>query len=149
MTELAAGCRVLLLGVSVSACSGSPLPNESSITGLHFTTSSMYAENPQPTDVDVTLTDPAPSRAIYEATLALPDFPPGTYHCPADMGYRHTIVFAGDTHAAATTTLNTGGCRDATIAEAPPTRKTDAAYWALLARNLGVEEAALFETAAQ
>ena len=125
------------------------MPDETSVTGLHFTTSSALPDNPAPTNVDVTLTDPGPARVIYHATLALPDFPSGTYNCPADPGYSHTIVFTREPDAAVTATLDTGGCRGATISGAPPVRQTNDAYWSLLAQNLGVEVATLFETAAQ
>lgn len=145
MRELASGCRAFLLGIALGGCSGSSPPDEASITGLHFTSSSTLPGNPPLTDVDVTLTDPIPSRAIYRATLALPDFPSGTFNCPADLGYRHTIVFTHDADAAVTATLDVGGCRGATISDAPPVRQTNDAYWTLLAQKLGVDEAMLFE----
>jgi hypothetical protein len=150
MKELARGRRVVLLGALLfGGCGGSPMPDETSVTGLQFTTSAAFPDNPAPTNVDVTLTDPGPSRVIYRATLALPDFPSGTYHCPPDLGYSHTIVFTCEPHANVTATLNTGGCRGATISGAPPVRQTNDTYWSLLAQNLGVEEATLFETVAQ
>jgi hypothetical protein len=141
------GCRAfLLVALLLGGCGGTLVPEQTSITGLHLTTSSTFPENPPPTNVDVTLSDPAPSRAIYEATLALPDFPPGTYNCPADFGYSHTMVFVDGQAAVVTATLNIGGCREATISGAPPVRQTDDSYWALLAENLGVDEAALLST---
>ena len=150
MKELALGRWVFLLaGLLFAGCGGGPMPDETSVIGLHFSTSSEFADNPPPTNVDVTLTDPGPSRVIYRATLALPDFPSGVYNCPADLGYTHTIVFTREPHAAITATLNTGGCRDATISGAPPVRQTNDPYWSLLAQNLGVDVATLFETAAQ
>jgi len=137
-----------VLGVVLGGCGGSSLPDESTITGLHFTTSSEFSDNPQP-NVDVTLSDPSPARVIYAATVDLPEFPSGTYHCPADLGFRHSIVFLHDDQPTVTATLNTGGCRDATISTAPPVRQTDDVYWAIVAKNLGVDEATLFETAEQ
>jgi hypothetical protein len=124
-------------------------PDEGTITGLHFTTSSAFPDNPPPTNVDVTLTDPIPARAVYSATLALPDFPPGRYNCPVDLGYSHTITFMNGQAVAATATLNAGGCREVTISGAPPLRwtATDEPYWALLAQNLGVQESTLFSLA--
>ena len=129
-------------------CSADPLrvADHANITGLHFTTSSAFPGNPPPTNVDVMLTDPTLSRTIYTATLALPDFQ-GHVSCPVDLGYSHTITFMSGQSVAATATLNPGGCREATIAGAPPERQTDAAYWALLAQSLGVEESALFSLA--
>ena len=141
---------VLLVGgtLVLVGCSADPLrvADHSDITGLHFTTSSAFPGNPPPTNVDVTLTDPTPSRKIYGATLALPDFQ-GHVSCPIDLGYSHTISFMSGLIVAATATLNPGGCREATIADAPPKRQTSDAYWALLAQSLGVEESALFSLA--
>jgi hypothetical protein len=119
-------------------------PDEATITGLHFTTSSENPTGPSLPDVDVTLTDPIPARAIYEATLALLDFPPGGHGCPIDWGGRHTITFMTGQAVAVTATLVPDGCRYVTISGSPPARQTDDAYWSLLARNLGVEESTLF-----
>jgi hypothetical protein len=146
----AASCLLVLGG-----CDARPLPKDVSgaepdpvsISGLHFTTFSAVPQNPPPTNVDVTLTAPTPSRAIYEATLALPVFPPGNMHCPDDPGYGHAIAFMNGQDLVQTATLNSGGCRDVTISGLPPVRAAVAEYWTLLARNLGVEESALFSLA--
>ncbi|HTA18014.1 MAG TPA: hypothetical protein VK989_01910 [Polyangia bacterium] len=152
----AARCVVLAsIGLALAGCGGRALPeriavaqpDDVDVTGLHFTTSSAFPENPPPTNVDVTLTDPVPTRAIYEATLALPAFPSGRFNCPNDPGYRHTIAFTNGASVVVTAVLNPDGCRDVTIAGAPPARETDDDYWALLAQNLGVEETAFFSLA--
>ena|SRR5579862_5525735 len=161
MKHLADARRVFLVSsvLVLAGCDAKPLPEDLSaagsdgvaamVTGLHVTTSSAFPENPPPTNVDVTLTDPLRSRAIYDATLALPDFPPGRFNCPNDPGYRHTITFTNGKSVVATATLNPGGCRDVTISGAPPVRwtATDDAYWALLAQNLGIDESTLFSAA--
>lgn len=134
---------VLVLG----ACGAAPVPDEATVTGLHFTTSSAFPGNPPPTNIDVTLTDPTRARAIYSATLGLPDFPPGLVNCPADLGYGHTITFTNGQAVVGTATLSAGGCRDATISGSPQVRQTDNAYWALVARNLGIEDSVLFSLA--
>jgi hypothetical protein len=118
--------------------------DESRLTSLHFTTSSAFPTNPKPKDVDVTLTTPAPVRAIFEATLALPVFPPGVYNCAVDVGYSHTITFMAGAAVLATATLEEGGCSEAEISGAPPTRQTSDAYWTLVAQNLGIDESDLF-----
>jgi hypothetical protein len=133
--------------LALGACGATPVPDGAVITGLRFTTASAFPENPPPTNVDVTLTDPTPSRAIYDATIALPDFPPGHFNCPADLGYSHEITFTNGQAVVVTATLNEGGCRDATISGAPPVRQTTDAYWTLVAQNLGIEESTLFSFA--
>ena len=139
-SRLWVGSILVLLG-----CDGGALrvTTDVEITGLHFATSSAFPTNPSPTNVDVTLTDPTPSRAIYRATLALPAFQPHI-SCPVDLGYRHPLTFMSGQAVVLTATLNQGGCRDAIITGAPPERQTDDTYWALLAHDLGVEESALF-----
>jgi hypothetical protein len=130
----------------VTSCGATPVSGQA-ITGLRFTTSSAFPQNTPPTNVDVRLTDPGRSREVYDATLALPDFPPGRFNCPADLGYSHTIMFMTGQATAVTATLNEGGCRSATISGAPPLRQTNDAYWALLARDLGVDESTFFSLA--
>jgi hypothetical protein len=138
----------LAAGLLFGGCT-SALPDEASITGLHLTTASAYPENTPPTDVDVTLTDAARARDVYKATLALPAFPEGIYNCPADFGYTHPIAFMDGEAVSVTATLNTSGCRDVTIAGASSRRRSDDAYWALLAANLGVDESTLFTVPGQ
>jgi hypothetical protein len=144
MTVILVGRLVLAVGVlAVASCGGDPLVEDTHVTGLHFTTTSAFPDNPRPKDVDVTLSDPEPARAIYEATLALPAFPPGIFHCPASLGYGHKIDFVRGTTIVVTATLE-GGCRPVTISGAPPVRQAGAAYWTLLASKLGVEESDFF-----
>ena len=137
------GGALLMAVLGFAGCGGANPPDESTITGLHITTSSEYPSNPAPPNVDVTLTDATPAREIYRATLALPAFPPGTYNCPAGFGYSHTISFIQGQTVAVTATLDTAGCGIATISGAPPDRRTNDAYWALLAQDLGVDVATL------
>lgn len=130
--------------LTLASCAGGPLSEDPSVTGLHFTTTSAFPDNPPPTNVDVTLSDAERVRAIYEATLALPMFPPGIYRCPPTFGYGHTIDFMRGATIVVTASLEPGGCRPATISGAPPVRQTTAAYWTLLASKLGVDEADFF-----
>jgi hypothetical protein len=117
------------------------------ITGLRFTTSSEFPTNPPPTDVDLTLTDPTPSLAIYRATLALPVAPSGPVSCPNDPGYRHTITFFAGQFVEATAVLNPEGCQDVTISGSSTTRLATDAYWTTLAGNLGIQRSTLFSLA--
>jgi hypothetical protein len=141
------GCQGVLFGALLLGCDGSSLDSGARITGLHFTTTSAFPENPAPTNVDVTLSDEDRSRAVFDATLALPAFPPGRIHCPSDPGYGHKIVFMDGQTAIVTATLNSGGCRDAAISGAPPVRQTTEAFWVLLAQKLGVDQSTFFSLA--
>jgi hypothetical protein len=129
--------------LSLASCGGDPLVEDTRVTGLHFSTMLAFPDNPRPKNVDVKLSDPEPARAIYEATLALPAFPPGIFHCPASLGYGHKMDFMRGTTIVVTATLE-GGCRPVTISGAPPVRQANAGYWTLLAAKLGVEESDFF-----
>jgi hypothetical protein len=142
MHEVARGVVGVVALTALVGCSGDP-PATESVSGLHFTSATLLAGNPPPA-VDVTLTDPTPTRAIYASTIALPDFPSGTFNCPVDFGIRYTVVFdVGGAHAL-TAVLNPGGCGDVTISGSSTRRAIDPAYWASLALNLGVEEPAIY-----
>jgi hypothetical protein len=117
-------------------------PLADSVTGLHFT-SSADPRSSVPTGVEVRLSDSTRVRAILEATLTLPDFPPGIDNCPVDLGVTDTMTFSGGGAVLLTAKLSPGGCREATILGAPPARETNDAYWKLLAENLGVAESSL------
>ncbi len=139
------GCLVALVG----GCGEASSPPEDTVTGLHLTTSLGLLDNATSANVDVTLTDPIPSRAIYAATLALPDFPPGRTNCPPDVGLSHTIAFTHGESVVATVVLNASGCRGVTISGSPSIRRAvDSAYWTSLAQNLGIRESTLFPSAA-
>jgi hypothetical protein len=129
--------------VFAGACGAAGPPPAAEITGLHFTTSTSISSNPAP-DVDVTLTDRAPSRLIYAATLALPVFPSGTFNCPFDPGIRYSIVFARVDGDALTAVLNPAGCGDVTISGSATRRALDPAYWASMAEGLGIRESTIY-----
>jgi hypothetical protein len=131
-------------GVAATEAGAVTMQDEARLTSLHFTTSSAFPTNPKPKDVDVTLTEPAPVRAIFEATLALPATPPGLCGGSVDVGYSHTITFMTGTAVLSTATFEEGGCLGAEISGAPPARQTSDAYWALVAQNLGVDPSDLF-----
>jgi hypothetical protein len=129
--------------VLVAACGSESLQPAEAITGLHFTAATEIPANPPP-DVDVTLTDPTPSRAIYGATLALPVYPPGAYSCPNDWGVRYSIVFRAGQSDATTAVLNPTGCAEVTISGSSTRRAIDPIYWMSLAENLGIPQAAIY-----
>jgi hypothetical protein len=42
----------------------------------------------------VTVNSPSAARAVASAACALPDVPPGVYHCPAEFAVSYHLVFA-------------------------------------------------------
>ena len=117
------------------------------LTTLTFT--AMGNLNPPP-PVNATVTDPAAIRALYDATLSLPDFPlSGPHTCPVDWYVRYRLDFAGD-GVAAVATANPNGCQvvaftsmspPANLALWPSGSADD--YWGLMAATIGVPEAAI------
>jgi hypothetical protein len=134
---------VLALGMT-AGCENGP-PAASQVTGLHFVAITSLPSNPPP-PVDITLTDADAGRArsIYQLTLALPETPAGTYNCPADLGVRYRLDFLSGPSIAVTVTANPNGCHEVTIPGTSQRRAITDDYWAALAENLGVAEAAIY-----
>jgi len=119
------------------------MPPASEMTGMHFAATSALPSNPPPA-VDVSVGQ-GPAQNIYAMTLALPDFPDGTFNCPSDFGVVYNLTFFSGNAAAVTATLNPGGCRDVRISGSTPTRRVlDDGYWASLAQQLGVPESTIY-----
>ena len=133
---------VLVLGLMAAGCASGP-PDPSQVTGLHFTASSSLASNPPPA-VDVTVTEASPARAIYALTLALPQEPSGTYHCPADFGVRYRLDFMSGASTAVIVTANPSGCGEVLIPGTTPRRALTSDHWAAVAQNLGIDESTIY-----
>jgi hypothetical protein len=106
------------------------------VTGFTFTAPTTVQNNP-PQSVTFT-TNIAQARDVYQATLALPVFPSGTFSCPADTTaviYQLTFSFADG--SALTVMADPSGCPSVAI---PGTcvRSPDLAYWTQLANDIGI-----------
>jgi hypothetical protein len=137
VSSSALGALLMSGVVTLIGCGSASPPPEQEVTGLHFTTATGLAANPPP-NVDVTLTDPVPTRAIYAATLALPDYPPGAYSCPNDSGVRYTILFSVSGDGDVTAVISPTGCDEVTISGTTMRRALGSGYYETLATNLGV-----------
>jgi hypothetical protein len=139
--------RGALVGMSLAAnllggCS-STMPPASEMTGMHFSTATTLASNPPPA-VDVSVGE-VPAQNVYALTLALPDFPEGTFNCPIDFGVVYTLTFFNGDAIAVTASLNPGGCRDVRISGSTPVRRVlDDSYWSSLAQQVGVPESMIY-----
>ena len=120
-----------------------PPPDPAQVSALHFTTSTSLPSNPPPA-VDVTVADAATARAAYERTLALPEFPPGTYNCPFDFGVRYRLDFMSGPSLAVTVTANPNGCGEVQIPGTNTRRALPSDYWAALAQTLGIDESMIY-----
>jgi hypothetical protein len=83
----------------------------------------------------ITFRDPVRVQAVVAALCALPAVAPGAVSCPADFGGSYRLVFAAGQRAYAPALVRMAGCR--TVSGLGPVRATTAAFWILLARELG------------
>jgi hypothetical protein len=83
----------------------------------------------------ITLRDPARVQAVAAGLCALPTVAPGVVNCPADFGGSYRFVFAAGRRAYPPALVRMTGCR--TVSGLGPARATTAAFWILLARELG------------
>jgi hypothetical protein len=61
--------------------------------------------------LDVTVTDPAQVRRLFDAALALRQVPAGEYSCPADFGTRYHLTFTAHDSPPTAMTMDASGCR--------------------------------------
>jgi hypothetical protein len=83
----------------------------------------------------ITFRDPARVRAVAAALCALPAAGPVPAGCPADFGGIYRLVFTAGQQAYPPVVIKATGCR--TVSGLGPVRTTSAAFWALLAKELG------------
>jgi hypothetical protein len=112
---------------------GSPPPAVAEIVGMAF-----HREAPPP--IDLAIEDPSRAQHLYDLTLALPVFPPGTYDCPVDYGVRYELTFSRASGDGVTITLDPNGCQNVLIPGTCVRRATDKSYWTRLAEDLGICE---------
>ncbi len=95
---------------------------------------------------EITVTDPMKAQQLYQATQSLPKFPANTViHCPLDDGIKYHLDFFQGSTLLSQAILDASGCRalHLTITDV---RRTDDAFWSLLAKELGVPAARLLIT---
>ncbi len=83
----------------------------------------------------ITVRDPARVQAVAAALCALPAVGPGPVSCPADFGSAYRLVFAAGGQPYPPVLIKATGCR--TVSGLGPVRATSAAFWIVLARELG------------
>jgi hypothetical protein len=83
----------------------------------------------------ITFRDPARARAVAATLCALPVMAAGAVNCPAGLGDSYRLVFAAGRRAYPPVLIKMTGCR--TVSGLGPVRATSAAFWNVLARELG------------
>jgi hypothetical protein len=142
------GIRVPGDAASCTFVDGVALPVVGDIVGLEFTASSSVSAEPPPA-VHVVVTNSAKAQEAFAATLALPDFPPGTYACPLDFGVRYQLTFFLANGTKLDVSANPSGCQQVSIPGTCMRRTADAGlmaddYWSKVSQDLGVPEGEIY-----
>ena len=95
---------------------------------------------------EISVTDPTRVQQLYQAMQALPKFPANTViHCPLDDGIKYRLDFFQSSTLLSQAILDASGCR-ALHLTTTDIRRTNDAFWSLLAKVLGVPPARLLIT---
>ena len=97
---------------------------------------------------DKTSTSATKAEQLYNALLALPVMPTGTYSCPADFGnVYHLMFYDGASRLVASATVKPDGCETAVLPDGSHRwAATDQSFWTSLADALNVSRSALSQT---
>jgi len=94
---------------------------------------------------DRTSTSATKAQQLYNALLALPVMPAGTYNCPADFGNVYHLMFYDDSaRLVATATVKPDGCETATLPDGSKRwAATDHSFWPTFAAAMNVSTSVL------
>ncbi|MEO8798268.1 MAG: hypothetical protein ABI551_10310 [Polyangiaceae bacterium] len=112
---------------------------EGQIAYVYFQPQSSIPANVPPSH-NVLLDEPKGAQDIYDHTLGLSRFPDGTFSCPAGFGVTYDLqFFAADDSLVADVTVDPNGCNEVQFYDGP-TLQANAAYFSVLAKDLGLDE---------
>lgn len=95
---------------------------------------------------EISMTDPTRVQQLYQAMQSLPKFPANTViHCPLDDGVKYHLDFFQSSTLLSQAILDASGCR-ALHLTTTDVRRTNDAFWSLLAKELEVPTARLLIT---
>jgi hypothetical protein len=86
-------------------------------------------------------------QRLLNALSALPAYPSGIIHCPADFGVVYHITFQGQAFLGGQATIQAGECQGMSFNRTGRWAQwaaTSPQFWSLFADTLGVPESALF-----
>jgi hypothetical protein len=108
------------------------------VSAVRIVRTSVYAGNHIP-PLDRTVTKAPEAQQLYNALVALPVVPQGTFNCPADFGIEYRFTFFQGGSAVATASIDPHGCQIAKLPDGS-TRwaLTDTGFWQVLAEVAGV-----------
>ena len=140
------GCLLAVVTVSCenrSTTSGtSPSPSPDRMHVLRVSTLAQVKSVP----FEISVTDSTRVQQLYQAIQSLPKFPANTViNCPLDDGIKYRLDFFQSSTLLSQAILDASGCR-ALHLTTTDIRRTNAAFWSLLAKELGVPTARLLLT---
>lgn len=138
---------VLLAGCAQS----SPTLTSQTVTSLFVIRTGGFPLNHIP-PFQRTATDAAKVQRLYNALLALPAFPPGTFSCPADFGVAYHLTFFNQSVIALQATVKPDGCEGVSFNGTTQWTKwvaTSPQFWTLFADTLGVPESVVYPVVPQ
>lgn len=145
-------CVVLFLGVLTAAAGAVVYSNQAShqavvshrVTSVAIQRTSANPQNHIPPFTE-NVADADKAERLYDALLALPTMPPGTYSCPADFGLAYHLTFYNGSETVGTAVVKPEGCRAATLPDGSVRwSATDPEFWQTFATTAGVPESDLF-----
>jgi len=94
----------------------------------------------------INITDRTRVQRLYQALQALPKFPANTViNCPVDDGVKYHLDFFQSNTALIQATLDASGCRALHLTTSD-VRRTNDAFFSLLAKEIGVSPTSLLVT---
>ena len=136
-----------LLCLSLAACADLPFmftaPQKypATVTSAQILRTQMAPRHNWP-PLEKTLRNAQQAQQLYDATLALPQFPRGVMSCAADFDLNYHLNFTGSDGSQVDVVADPYGCWPVTI-DGQNIRRADDHYWDLLAQTLGITRAQL------
>ncbi len=127
------GLSLLIGGCGAVGKATTPVPNV-----LQVTRNSAFHQNSFP-NLQRTVKNAATVQSLDQAVLALPSFPTGILHCPADFGIDYRLDFFRGNTSVLQAVADPNGCQAVSLSRKDLRwATTTPKFWALLAKALGI-----------
>lgn len=110
------------------------------VNAVHILRTSDFPQNHIP-PFEKTIRNAALAQHLYDALMALPVMPQGTYNCPADFGVAYHLTFYQGHADVASALVKPDGCEIATLPDGSSRwAAPDPGFWQVFASVTGVPE---------